>query len=370
MMKKVIGALAASALVLGASGVSAVERAGAITVSPMLGYHHFDNPGMEASDTVLSLGIGYNPSKNWSVEALFSYAASNLNAAPKNDVDVQIGSISAMYNFDNGGNLVPYFGGGLGYRNFKVDGGVGDDDDAVVNFIGGLKYFITPQVALRLDARYLLDADGDAADYDDYQRQAGLQLLFGVPTAKPMAKPMVGDRDGDGVNDDADRCPNPPRGVKVDANGCPLDSDGDGVPDYLDKCPNTPAGTKVDANGCPLPMAPVRMELNVEFDFDKAEIRPGYHARLGDAAAFMKEHQNAVATIEGHTDSTGPDAYNQKLSERRAAAVRDYLIDKGKVEASRLKTVGYGETRPIADNATREGRQRNRRSIAVIIEVR
>lgn len=148
----------------------------------------------------------------------------------------------------------------------------------------------------------------------------------------------------------------------------PADSDGDGVTDDRDKCPNTPKGTKVDADGCPVVMAPQRMEIKIEFDFDSAEVRPQYKAALGDVAAFMGKHSSAVATIEGHTDSTGPESYNQGLSERRANSIATYLTDNKGVSANRLKTVGYGESRPVADNATREGRQRNRRVIAVIIE--
>ncbi len=150
----------------------------------------------------------------------------------------------------------------------------------------------------------------------------------------------------------------------------PADSDGDGVTDDKDKCPNTPKGTKVDADGCPIVVEPQRMEIKIEFDFDKAAIRPQYTAALGDVAAFMQKYSSAVATIEGHTDSTGPENYNQGLSERRANAIRDYLVNNKGVSANRLKTVGYGEARPVADNATREGRQRNRRVIAVIIEPR
>jgi OOP family OmpA-OmpF porin len=110
------------------------------------------------------------------------------------------------------------------------------------------------------------------------------------------------------------------------------------------------------------------MEIKIEFDFDSAEVRPQYKAALGDVAAFMGKHSSAVATIEGHTDSTGPESYNQGLSERRANSIATYLTDNKGVSANRLKTVGYGESRPVADNATREGRQRNRRVIAVIIE--
>jgi OOP family OmpA-OmpF porin len=99
----------------------------------------------------------------------------------------------------------------------------------------------------------------------------------------------------------------------------------------------------------------------VNFDFDKDEIRPDAAVILDEAAGMLTgAHTGARVRIEGHTDSTGPEAYNQGLSERRANSVRSYLVSHG-VDASRLTTVGYGESRPMADNATREGRALNRR---------
>lgn len=106
--------------------------------------------------------------------------------------------------------------------------------------------------------------------------------------------------------------------------------------------------------------------LNVEFDYDKATIRPQYNVRLVAVAKFMAEKTNTVAVIEGHTDSRGNDVYNKSLSERRAAAVRQQLITRYGVDPTRIKSVGYGETRPIASNDTDEGRQRNRRVDALI----
>jgi uncharacterized protein YceK len=103
----------------------------------------------------------------------------------------------------------------------------------------------------------------------------------------------------------------PPAPAPVVA-AAPVDSDGDGVPDDRDKCPNTPPGVKVDADGCPIVKPAQRMEINVEFDFDKADVRPQYDAVLGDVAEFMAKFPSAVATIEGHTDSTGPESYNAR----------------------------------------------------------
>jgi OOP family OmpA-OmpF porin len=161
-----------------------------------------------------------------------------------------------------------------------------------------------------------------------------------------------------------------------------LDSDGDGVPDYMDKCPGTPRGVEVDKDGCPLPVvapapapapapvvapaptpaaAPAKVVLTgVNFDFDKAAIRPDDVERLDKDVATLKEWGNVKVEVAGHTDSIGTDEYNMGLSLRRADAVRNYLVDKG-IAADRLSVKGYGESQPVADNATSEGRFQNRR---------
>jgi outer membrane protein OmpA-like peptidoglycan-associated protein len=98
----------------------------------------------------------------------------------------------------------------------------------------------------------------------------------------------------------------------------------------------------------------------VQFDLDKADIRPDAAVILDEAASLLSANPGTQVAVGGHTDSSGSDAYNQSLSERRAASVRDYLASKG-VDASRLSTAGFGESQPVADNATAEGRALNRR---------
>ncbi len=152
------------------------------------------------------------------------------------------------------------------------------------------------------------------------------------------------------------------------------DADGDGVVNKEDKCPNTPKGTQVDERGCPLPVAApvepepmaqapavVRVELDVKFDFDKSVVKEGYKADIKAVADFMNEYPQTSTVVEGHTDSVGTDAYNQRLSERRANAVRDVLVNEYGIAPNRVDSVGYGESRPVADNATSEGRAINRR---------
>ncbi len=171
------------------------------------------------------------------------------------------------------------------------------------------------------------------------------------------------DSDDDGVFDEYDQCPGTPAGVQVDDVGCPLDSDGDGVPDYLDKCPGTEAGVDVDNEGCPFP---VYKSIKVFFDFNNAVVKDKYDHELMKIADYLQRNAKTKMSIEGHTDSVGPAEYNMRLSERRAESVKDYLVNKGGVDADRLYTKGYGETRPIADNKTKEGRQKNRRVIGVV----
>jgi outer membrane protein OmpA-like peptidoglycan-associated protein len=104
-----------------------------------------------------------------------------------------------------------------------------------------------------------------------------------------------------------------------------------------------------------------RVTLNVEFDFDKSVVKNKYHDEIGNLAEVMEKHPNLMIEIEGHTDNVGGEKYNQQLSGRRANAVKKYLVEKFGIDASRLSTEGFGKSRPITTNATKEGRQKNRR---------
>ncbi|HOC43913.1 MAG TPA: OmpA family protein [Thermoanaerobaculales bacterium] len=166
------------------------------------------------------------------------------------------------------------------------------------------------------------------------------------------------DSDGDGVADPADKCPNTPKGVKVDAVGCPLDSDGDGVPDYLDKCPDTPKGLVVDETGC-VP-AGFKLVTDILFDTNKWDIKPEGKAELDKGVEFLLKNPQIKVEIQGHTDSTGTAKWNATLSQRRAESVMKYLVSKG-VPAAQLTAKGFGPTNPVASNDTPEGRAKNRR---------
>jgi outer membrane protein OmpA-like peptidoglycan-associated protein len=158
------------------------------------------------------------------------------------------------------------------------------------------------------------------------------------------------------------------------------DQDGDGVFDRRDRCPDTPPNTPVHHNGCPFPeyastapvmeadepAVPVRVELDVKFDFDKSVVKADSHADIKSLADFMKQYPQTTTVVEGHTDAIGSDAYNQGLSERRANAVRDVLVEQHGIDLNRVSAVGYGESRPVADNDSESGRAINRRVEAAV----
>ncbi len=192
------------------------------------------------------------------------------------------------------------------------------------------------------------------------------------------------DSDGDGVVDEVDKCPNTPRGITVNARGCPPDSDGDGVPDYLDQCPGTPLGVAVDNSGCPFdsdgdgvadhldkcPNTPKGATVNEAgcwslqattlYDSNSSYIRTEAYPLLDEVASILEKNPEMEVEVQGHTDNTGSAKYNQWLSEKRAQKVKDYLVSKG-IDSSRLEAKGYGLTQPVASNATGEGRAQNRR---------
>jgi len=169
------------------------------------------------------------------------------------------------------------------------------------------------------------------------------------------------DSDNDGVVDNHDQCPNTKAGVAVDEEGCALDSDNDGVVDADDQCPNTPAGTVVNDNGCVK-----TINLSIHFENNSAKIKQESQQKLDKYAEFLKTYPNFSSVITGYTDDRGAAEYNKKLSLKRAQAVVDALIERG-VDPSQLEAKGMGEANPIADNATAEGRAKNRRIEATLI---
>jgi outer membrane protein OmpA-like peptidoglycan-associated protein len=184
------------------------------------------------------------------------------------------------------------------------------------------------------------------------------------------------DRDKDGIRDSKDKCPDDPEDYDgyMDSDGCPdSDNDNDGIPDAVDKCPNDPEDKDgfEDDDGCPEggePVKPVEKPKEtsfvlegLRFEPDSPTMVPGAYTSLEKAGSIMKEYPDINVVIEGHAASTGRPDFEQTLSQQRAETVRNYLIQTYGIEPNRIRAVGYGNTRPIADNATTDGRARNRR---------
>jgi len=186
----------------------------------------------------------------------------------------------------------------------------------------------------------------------------------------------VNDTDCDGVADKIDKCANTPKGAKVDEKGCSGDADGDGVYDGIDRCPNTPKGVKVDQSGCTETETEfldtgMFQTSEIRFETGKADIKPEPYPILDRVDTALAQWPELKIEIGGHTDNVGTDENNQKLSEKRAQAVMEYLVTKHPdVAKVQFTTKGYGESTPIATNDTPEGRAQNRRPffrIAVIV---
>src|SRR5699024_6709720 len=190
---------------------------------------------------------------------------------------------------------------------------------------------------MRAEARYIYD------DYNNAEHSGMGDVRLAVGLVAPLG-PRVVER------------------TVVKTKEVPLvDSDGDGVPDQNDDCPNTLPGSLVDSRGCAKENQNITME-GVKFEYDKATLTANAEIILQNAVKALKGQPNMRVQIAGHTDSIGSNAYNQDLSDRRARSVKRFLVSHG-IDSSRLTTIGYGETRPIATNKTAAGRQKNRRVV-------
>ena len=308
-----------------------------------------------------AIGLGYMVNSNLGLELLYSdvkvdrdgVVASRQDASGGKGRKAELFWANALYKIGGAGKFQPFALFGVGRTE------IGGSNDTEVNVGAGVFTELNRRLSVRADVRAVHSTDEGGIEPFAF---IGLTATLGR-MAPPPSRYSGGDG-GDGGADPGGGCPNAPPGVAVDADGCPLDEDSDGVPDYLDDCLGTIAGAAVDAKGCHFEdEEAVSAEVTIEFDFDSSQLRDSDYRDVRRIAEFMREHPEADAMIEGHTDSMGTDRYNQRLSQRRAQAVLDRLVDVEGIAASRITATGYGESQPIASNDTEEGRQRNRRVI-------
>ncbi len=265
------------------------------------------------------------PSPNPAVDVnLNGYSGSVLLYAPIDNEDIDIFAKAGYYNFD---------------QQLELNNVVSNSNHPDGLVLGaGLNVNVSKQFAFRAEGEWFDISDGDL-----WAINIGVQYRFGrtAVAAAPVAVAVPV----------AVAAP-----VAVVAAPVVKDSDGDGVNDDIDQCPDTPAGAKVDARGCEEQL----ILRGVIFDFNSANLTPPSLMILDSVADILTKRPNVNIEVRGYTDSRGADNYNLGLSQRRAEAVRDYLIEKG-APAQRLTAVGFGEADPIADNTSEEGRALNRR---------
>ncbi len=213
----------------------------------------------------------------------------------------------------------------------------------------------------------------------------GLSHGIGAPDARlvvgmrytPLSPSSPVDTDRDDIPDSLDRCQGQAedRDGFEDGDGCPdQDDDKDGIADDKDECPEVPEEQGGDGDGCPdapeivLESGHIHIRGKVQFPLNSAELLPKNQKLLDQLARLLRENPDIeLVQIEGHTDNTGENAFNQQLSEKRAEVVKQALVERG-VDPKRLVTKGFGKSRPIAPNDTEAGRAKNRRVELKVLE--
>ena len=325
------------ALAIGTTGlVATVSSAdeGRFYIAPGVQWMDFDSDRQSRDETGYNLGFGYGLSDNLSTELTYSRISMNTLAGRDR---LRALRLDLLYKFDNSiGTLSPYFVGGLG----DVD--LQSGKDTTLNLGAGFSYRLNDIAEWRTAARTFY---GIADRTFDLGIETGFVFHLGASAPAERVEPSAAPA---------------PAAVIADA-------DGDGVPDSRDACPDTPRNYAVDERGCPIMLDEVaRIDLTVQFDFDQSVVKPEFFEDIRRVADFLAANDDVVAVVEGHTDSAGSDEYNQGLSERRAAAVRQVLIERFDVSAARVSSVGFGESRPVTSNASSEGRAQNRRVVGAM----
>ncbi len=327
-----VAAAAAASMLISAPASAEVP----LTINLGATFWHIDGDRRIEDTETPFVSLEYAFDDNWAAEILYAEGDSRFNDGAKTDLATwQLGMLYYGGSYIGGGNRVrPYLTFGMG--EIDIDAGSFDTVETTAHAGAGLRWMLTPRFGARLETRMLHSLDENE---NDFLFSAGLNYYFGK-----VSEPAV-----------------------AAAPAAPMDSDGDGVTDDRDKCPGTPRGTRVDADGCPLPVAQVAsIKLKVNFDFDSTVVKEHHFSDIGELATFLKRFDDLRVEVEGHTDSVGPENYNQQLSQRRAQAVIDLLVNQHGIARNRLEAIGYGEARPVASNDTAAGRAENRRVMATL----
>lgn len=327
-------ALSAAIAAVISSGANADNHK--VEIHADVGRTFFDEPLEDANNW--GLGVGFALTENWMLDLVASRWDSETQSGGV-DVDGSQYRMDMLYHINTESAWRPYVAFGVGDQKREFNAAAPSSErDTLLNLGAGIKRSLSDSWQFRTDVRAFNSLDNE---YTDLAVTAGIGFVFGGESA-PVAAPVV-------------------------AAPVEVDSDGDGVFDSKDQCPNTPKTHKVDAVGCSLKLTEtVAIDLKITFDTAKAIIKPEFDSEVANLATFMNQYADTVVTVEGHTDSQGSDAYNQKLSQSRADSVKAALITKYGIGADRVNAIGYGEAKPVADNMNAAGREQNRRVVGQV----
>lgn len=317
-LKSTLGLAIGSLLAASSFGVFA-QGQGAVEVEAFAKRYFTDSYRNMDNGNLYGGSVGYFLTEDVSLNLSYGeYKSLNFDdrdpiTNKRDKVRGSLSSLDAVYHFGTPGvGLRPYVSAGMGHQSLGQQVRSGRDHTTFANIGAGAKYYITENFFAKASVDGMHGFDNHQSEW---MAGVGVGLNFGGK--KAVAAPVV----------------------------APVE------PVYEEEV--------VEAET-------VRVELDVKFDFDKAQVKQDSYSDIENLAEFMKQFPQTSTTVEGHTDSVGNDAYNQNLSERRAGAVRDVLVNQYGVDANRVNAVGYGEAHPVADNATRDGRAVNRRVEAAV----
>jgi len=360
------------------AGTLALAEQKKVEISPMIGYNIAEG-NLNIKDDGYPVGgleLQFNtPDSKISPEFSLLYSQ-GVDYKSGQDTKVIRGAFNGVYTFDEMSSVIPFAKIGAGLEKVSNES-ISMENGFFLDAGVGAKVPFTENLALKLEAIYMAKIGTNNAGFADSNLivMAGLTFAFGegaqkeAPVATPAPEPVVapvvaapvvvavvdGDDDKDGVLNSKDSCPSTLAGIAVDEKGCDADTDKDGILNANDICADTPLNTKVNSDGCPQ-----TIPLNINFENNSDKIKADSEDQIQKYSDFLQKHTNYNAKIIGYTDSRGSASYNQKLSEKRAAAVVSELTSKG-VSIGQLTSEGAGEANPIADNASAEGRAQNRR---------
>lgn len=309
-----------SAAILGSFTAKAMaeNREGAVTITPGMGMYLFDSKRRIKNPALYNLGLGYDFTNNWGVEALAGMMDSNTKGTPRRKVNGELYLLDGVYHFKTRSPFEPYVLAGIGMLDLDPNGNVttstphGDQANIQANINGGagIEYFVHPDIALRTDVRDIYTMTGGK---NDYLVNFGVTILLGGQSQAAAPVPMTT--------------------VSNPVNPC--------------------VGTKVV----------------VRFANDSSVIDPIYKTELQQVASCMQMNHRLKAVVRGYASSTGTVEHNLKLSQHRANNVKKYLVVHDSLKSARIRTQGFGEANPVASNVTEAGQAQNRRAETVVVSV-